>query len=82
MDKIAEMQKITDRTMKYPYTLGAQVRQFPYRFYWNNSWIFKYWCISTVLCTPIFFWIQSKARTPENIKKWKEIRAKEAAEHH
>jgi hypothetical protein len=29
------------RKMAYPYTLGAQVMQFPFKYYYNNSWVFK-----------------------------------------
>lgn len=42
------------RHMKYPYTLGAKIAQFPYKFYFKNNWIVRYYCFSLVLCIPIF----------------------------
>ena len=29
------------RPLPYPYTFGAQIMQFPYKFHWNNSWWVK-----------------------------------------
>lgn len=42
------------RHMKYPYTLGAKIAQFPYKFYFKNNWIIRYYAFSLVLCIPIF----------------------------
>lgn len=43
------------RPMKFPYTFTAKLMQFPYRFYVEKCWVFKYWCISVVLCLPLFY---------------------------
>jgi hypothetical protein len=32
---------MSGRPMKYPYTLGAQVMQFPYKFHFANNWIVR-----------------------------------------
>jgi len=74
--------KDSKRVMKFPYTTTAQLGLFPYRFYWNNQWLFKYWLIACVVTFPVFNAIDKLANSPENKKKWAEIRAKEAAEHH
>ncbi|TRY63942.1 hypothetical protein TCAL_10955 [Tigriopus californicus] len=44
---------MSGRTMKFPYTIGAQVTQFPFAYYFNKSWVFKSWVIGSVLTFPI-----------------------------
>lgn len=41
--------------MKYPYTFSAKIAQFPLKFHATNQWIWKYWLISVVICTPVFY---------------------------
>jgi len=70
------------KTMKYPYTLGAQIAQFPYKFYWDNNWNFKYYIIAVIASFPVFYKINGLANSPGNVEKWAEIRRKEKEEHH
>lgn len=50
------------RPMKYPYTHAARFAQFPYKFYWKNSWLVRYWMYSTIICLPIFYSIQKMCK--------------------
>ncbi|KAL1501010.1 hypothetical protein ABEB36_006416 [Hypothenemus hampei] len=70
------------RHMKFPYTLGAKLVQFPYKFYFQNNWVFKYYLFAFVVGIPVFKKISNLANSPENVAKWAEIRRKQAAEHH
>ncbi|XP_012285448.1 uncharacterized protein LOC105702446 [Orussus abietinus] len=69
------------RPMKYPYTYAAKIAQFPYRYHFNNSWLFKYHLIACLVCFPIFLKIQNMSYSPENVAKWDEIRRKEFEGH-
>lgn len=44
--------------MKFPYTFSAKVAQFPYKMYFTQQWIWKYYAISVVLTIPLFYKIQ------------------------
>lgn len=44
--------------MKFPYTFAAKVAQFPYKMYFTQQWIWKYYAISVVLTIPLFYKIQ------------------------
>jgi len=46
------------RPMKYPYTLTAKIAQFPYKYYLQHSWLFKYMIFGTLATLPIFYQIQ------------------------
>lgn len=70
------------RPMKYPYTFSAKIAQFPYKFYFNNNWIARWYIVGVLLTIPVFKSISNLANSPENVAKWAEIRRKEAAEHH
>ncbi|VEN36646.1 unnamed protein product [Callosobruchus maculatus] len=74
--------KQVSRPMKFPYTFSAKLAQFPWKFYFQNQWIWKYYAVAVVCCIPIFKSISNLANSPENVAKWAEIRRKEAAEHH
>ncbi|KAK2583061.1 hypothetical protein KPH14_009094 [Odynerus spinipes] len=65
------------RAMKYPYTLTAQIMQFPYKHYWNHSWLFKYWIIGSIFVAPIFWKIQKLSYSEENQRIWNEKRKME-----
>ncbi|KAJ8976304.1 hypothetical protein NQ317_010258 [Molorchus minor] len=78
---MGDAEKIS-RPMKYPYTFTAKMVQFPWKYYFTNQWIWKYYAISFVLCLPVFNSIRKLANSPENVAKWAEIRRREAAEHH
>lgn len=49
----------TGRRMKYPYTYTAKMAQFPYKFYFANSWLYKYWVVGLVCSLPIFYKIHT-----------------------
>ncbi|XP_028037435.1 uncharacterized protein LOC114248405 [Bombyx mandarina] len=70
------------RPMKFPYTFSAKVAQFPYKFYLQNLWLWRYWAAAIVISSPLFYKIHKMSNSPENVSKWAEIRRKEAAEHH
>ncbi|XP_011630085.1 uncharacterized protein LOC105422424 [Pogonomyrmex barbatus] len=63
-------QNASFRPMKYPYTLTAKLAQFPYKYYWNHSWMFKYTIIGALIAVPIFYKIQKLSYSPENVQKW------------
>lgn len=46
------------RPMKYPYTISGKLAQFPFRYYMQHSWLFKYTLYATILSIPIFYKIQ------------------------
>lgn len=50
------------RHMKYPYTLGAKIAQFPYKYYYKNNWIFRYYPIGFITCLPIFWYINQMCK--------------------
>ncbi|XP_031620253.1 uncharacterized protein LOC116338871 [Contarinia nasturtii] len=78
-----EAAKPVGRPMKYPYTFSAKIAQFPYKLYFThpNSWLYKYWAISIVLCTPFFYKIHKAVNSPGNVALWKEKERLEALEH-
>ena len=58
------MSQGTYRPVKYPYTLTAKIANFPYKYYIQYSWLYKYYIIGTLVCLPIFYnsddmWIRS-----------------------
>jgi len=74
--------KSVGRPMKYPYTHAAKLAQFPYKHYWKNAWLVRYWCYSLVLCAPIFYKIGKLTNSPGNVASWEEKKRKEAEHHH
>merc|ERR1712228_548095 len=44
--------------MPYPYTFGAKLKAFPWKFHYNNCWLVKAWCIGFALTLPIMYKIQ------------------------
>jgi len=44
--------------LPYPYTTGAKINAFPFKFHFNNNWVFKAWCLGVVLTAPIMYKIQ------------------------
>ncbi|XP_047114458.1 uncharacterized protein LOC124794837 [Schistocerca piceifrons] len=74
--------KMSDRRMKFPYTFSAKIAQFPLRFYLKNQWVWRYYFISLVACSPVFIAISRLANSPANKAKWAEMKRKELAEHH
>nr|CAI5832317.1 unnamed protein product [Callosobruchus analis] len=37
----------------------AKLAQFPYRYYYKNQWIYRYYVYATICCVPIFMYISS-----------------------
>merc|ERR1712215_598250 len=62
--------KMSGRAMKYPYTLGAKIAQFPVGYYIKNQWLFKYYLLGVGLSVPIFKAFQDAAMSPANVEKW------------
>lgn len=46
------------RPMKYPYTLFGKIAQFPFKYYMQHSWLFKYTVFAVGISLPIFYKIQ------------------------
>lgn len=51
---MADAPEAPARHMKFPYTFSAKIAQFPYKFYFNNNWIAKYYVIGLIVCIPVF----------------------------
>ncbi|XP_014271364.3 uncharacterized protein roh [Halyomorpha halys] len=69
--------KQSGRPMKYPYTLTAKIAQFPYKFYINNNWMWKYYLIALGVSFPLFYKLSRASNTPENVRVWHEIRKRD-----
>lgn len=41
--------------MKFPYTYSAKIAQFPYKFYFQNSWLARYWVFGMIAVFPFFY---------------------------
>lgn len=61
------------RPMKYPYTFLGKISQFPFNYYMQHSWLFKYTLIATFIALPIFYKIQKLSYSPDNVKKWEKL---------
>lgn len=46
-----------NREMPYPYTLGAQIRQFPFRFFWRNQPVYRMMIYGWLVSLPIIWQI-------------------------
>ncbi|KAG9510137.1 Zinc finger protein, partial [Fragariocoptes setiger] len=67
--------------MVYPVTFGAKMSQFPYKYYWQESYLARYFVYGVILYLPIETYIHNKANSPENTALWREKR-KHDREHH
>lgn len=67
--------------MEFPYTYSAKLSQFPYKFYFRQSFMVRYFCYSFILMTPLIYSIHKMANSPENTAFWREKR-KHDDEHH
>ncbi|XP_046687511.1 uncharacterized protein LOC124373152 [Homalodisca vitripennis] len=76
------MSETPGRPMKYPYTISAKVAQFPFKFYYNNHWIFKYWFFGILASAPLFYKIGKLSYSPDNVAKWEKIRHDNFSGHH
>ena len=59
----ATMADTPGRPMKFPYTFAAKVAQFPYKMYFTQQWIWKYYAISLVISAPLFYKIQKLGKS-------------------
>lgn len=41
--------------MKYPYTFSAKLAQFPFKFYIQNQWMWRYYAFGFVCSLPVFY---------------------------
>lgn len=46
------------RPMKYPYTFLGKISQFPYKYYYQHSWLFKHTVFALLITVPLFYKIQ------------------------
>lgn len=72
----------SDRQMKFPYTTTAQLRQFPYKYYFEKSWFFRYGFYAMFVSMPVFWMLQKMSNSEENKKIWYERRKKLFEGHH
>ncbi|CAK9813540.1 hypothetical protein ANTQUA_LOCUS7667 [Anthophora quadrimaculata] len=66
--------------MKFPYTLAAKIRRFPFDHFFfkaKRGWVIRYWTISSILLFPLWYKIQKLSYAPDNVKKWNEIHRKQ-----
>lgn len=50
------------RPMKFPYTFSAKIAQFPYKFYIQKQWIWRYYLIGVAVSVPVFYKISSMGK--------------------
>ncbi|KAI4495861.1 hypothetical protein M0802_008267 [Mischocyttarus mexicanus] len=74
-------EKPKGRPMVFPYTMSAQIAQFPFKHYYKHSWLFRYWFIAIAVCSPLFWKLQKLSYSEENVKIWDEKRKKEFSGH-
>lgn len=68
--------------MVFPMTPSAKISQFPWRFFWHESWHARYMTYAIVFFVAPLYWKIDKALTsPENNALWREKR-KHDREHH
>uniref|UniRef100_A0A0A9YDF9 Serine/threonine-protein kinase STE20 n=1 Tax=Lygus hesperus TaxID=30085 RepID=A0A0A9YDF9_LYGHE len=75
-------QVMSSRRMVYPYTLSAKLAQFPYRYYFDNCWYFRYTVFAVVASVPLFMYFGAKRHSPSNVAEWKEKRREMFTPHH
>lgn len=59
---MSDAAKPVGRPMKYPYTYSAKIAQFPYKFYWTNSWLARYWVYGVIVSLPLFYKIHKAGK--------------------
>ncbi|CAH0556058.1 unnamed protein product [Brassicogethes aeneus] len=69
------------RPMKFPYTFTAKIVQMPWKFHYDTNWYYKYYVFGVIGSIPVFAYLMKLSYSPENVKKWKEIKAKEHEEY-
>lgn len=66
MSEAAE--KPVGRPMKFPYTFSAKLAQFPYKFYFKNQWIYRYYVPAVILCLPVFNYFRKLCKSFQILK--------------
>ncbi|BFZ11894.1 hypothetical protein BsWGS_14933 [Bradybaena similaris] len=61
---------------KYAYTIYSKLQQFPYKFYWKHARLFRFSCYTAPFVLLCFSYLGKLTQSPDNVKKWDEIRAK------
>lgn len=46
------------RPMKFPYTFSAKIAQFPFKYYYKNNWMFRYYWYGVIGSIPVFAYFQ------------------------
>lgn len=54
--------KPVGRPMKFPYTFSAKIAQFPYKFYIQKQWIWRYYLIGVAVSIPLFYKISQMGK--------------------
>lgn len=68
--------------MIFPYTIGALIQHFPYRWVWNESGLVRYYMYGLGLVVfPLYYKISKKLTSPENKAIWKQKRKDEIEKH-
>lgn len=44
------------RPMKFPYTFSAKLAQFPFKHYYDNNWVCRYYIYGVLLGLPLFYY--------------------------
>jgi len=44
--------------LPYPYTFGAKIKSFPWKFHYNNFWLYRAWGLGFIITLPIMYKIQ------------------------
>lgn len=65
---MADAAKPVGRPMKYPYTFSAKIAQFPYKFYYQNSWLARYWLFGIAAAFPLFYKIHGMGKLFYNFR--------------
>lgn len=48
------------RPLRYPYTTGAMLMQFPYKFHYKNAWVYRAWVLGLGVTFPIMCYVTYK----------------------
>lgn len=52
---MSDAAKPVGRPMKFPYTFSAKIAQFPYKFYFQKQWIWKFYAVGVLASIPVFY---------------------------
>lgn len=73
---------MSSRRMIYPYTMAAKIVQFPYKYYWENSWSFKHVIIAYFVCLPVFYKLEKLSYAPSNVERFNKSKQKDLEEYY